>query len=119
MKRITMFVATAILGMSASSSVLAGPICERIFSETALVESGMFANMQSTTPGPAKSYRDATIESCESASKLGSLGMGPDVVAHMTMLTVTRENNIDSLLSATRVTVAMTGWAVGAEKAKL
>lgn len=110
---------SAAIGLFISSSAIAGPVCERIFSETALVESGMFADMQDTTPGAAKVYRDAVIESCESASRLGAKGLGPEVVAHMTMLSTTRRNSIDSLLSATRVTVVMTGWAVGAEKAKL
>lgn len=119
MKRITGIVGAAIafLGCSYVGDVGASDnkVCAQIFSETALVESGLFDSMAKVTPAEAAEYRRTVIVACNAAINAGKQGVGPAPVAHMLAKSVTANDAVDSLLSVTRVSVIMAGWSVGAE----
>lgn len=121
MKRITGIAVTvlAVLGCSyVGSAGASDKICAQIFSDTALVESGLFDSMAKVTPAEAAEYKRTVIVACNAAINAGKQGVGPAPVAHMLAKSVTANDSVDSLLSVTRVSVIMAGWSVGAEVGK-
>ena len=118
MKRITgiTLAVAAFIGCSYIGTASASQVCERIFSETPLVESGRFADIHATTPVPADKYKNAVIDTCDSAIAVGKAGGQLDAVAGMAVKNIVTKNDMSSMLSLTMVSVAMTGWAVGAEE---
>lgn len=117
MKRITGIAVTivAVLGCSYVGNASASKVCEQIFSESVLVETGRFDELAKVQPGPAELYKRTLIVACDAAMDAGKKGVGPEAVAYMLAKSVTHKDGIDSLLSLTRVNVTMAGWAAGAE----
>lgn len=117
MKRITAIAiaAAAFIGCSYVGSASAETPCEHMFNETALVESGIYAGLASSTPKEAGEYKDATIQACASAIRVARKGVGPGAIAKLVSGSITSFNELDALMSVTRVQLVMSGWSYGAE----
>lgn len=117
MKRITAIAiaAAAFIGCSYVGEASAETPCEHMFNETALVESGIYAELASSTPKEAGEYKDATIQACASAIRVARKGVGPGAIAKLVSGSITSFNELDALMSVTRVQLVMSGWSYGAE----
>lgn len=117
MKRITAIAITAaaFIGCSYVGEASAETPCEHMFNETALVESGIYAELASSTPKEAGEYKDATIQACASAIRVARKGVGLGAIAKLVSGSITSFNELDALMSVTRVQMVMSGWSYGAE----
>lgn len=100
-----------------SLPALASP-CEQLFSETPFVTSGTFASVASTTPEPAEGFKRSVIAECESAIAVGAQGMPVETVAAGVLSGYKHGGAFNSLMTATRIQLVMSGWAIGAEGKK-
>lgn len=95
-----------------SFSVVGSP-CEQVFSESVLMTSGVLGKAD---PALVKAFKDSTVRECEAAVEVGKSGLPPQAVTYSVIRSV--EKNGDafySLLTATRLQMVMTGWAIGVE----
>lgn len=100
-----------VLGFLSFSAI--GTPCEQVFSESVLITSGVLDNAD---PALVKAFKDSTVRECEAAVEVGKSGLPPQAVTYSVIRSV--EKNGDafySLLTATRLQMVMTGWAIGAE----
>ena len=90
-----------------------GSPCEQVFSESVLMTSGV---LDSADPTIVKAFKDSTVRECEVAVGVGKSGLPPQAVTYTVIRSVEKTGDaFYSLLTATRLQMVMTGWAIGAE----
>lgn len=102
-----------VLALGFMSFATFGSPCEQVFSESVLMTSGV---LERADPTIVKAFKDSTVRECEAAVEVGKSGLPPQAVTYTVIRSV--EKNGDafySLLTATRLQMVMTGWAIGAE----
>lgn len=102
-----------LLSLGLMSFATFGSPCEQVFSESVLMTSGV---LEKADPTIVKAFKDSTVRECEVAVEVGKSGLPPQAVTYTVVRSV--EKNGDafySLLTATRLQLVMTGWAIGAE----
>lgn len=102
-----------VLALGFMSFATFGTPCEQVFSESVLMTSGV---LEKADPIIVKAFKDSTVRECEAAVEVGKSGLPPQVITYTVMRSV--EKNGDafySLLTATRLQMVMTGWAIGVE----
>ena len=102
-----------VLALGLVSFATFGSPCEHVFSESVLMTSGV---LEKADPTIVKAFKDSTVRECESAVEVGKSGLPPQAVTYTVMRSVEKnEDAFYSLLTATRLQMVMTGWAIGAE----
>lgn len=102
-----------VLALGFMSFATFGSPCEQVFSESVLMTSGVLDKTDQTI---VKAFKDSTVRECEAAVAVGKSGLPPQAVTYTVIRSV--EKNGDafySLLTAARLQMVMTGWAIGAE----
>lgn len=102
-----------VLSLGFMSFATFGSPCEQVFSESVLITSGVLAKADPTI---VKAFKDSAVRECDAAVGVGKSGLPPQAVTYTVIRSV--EKNGDafySLLTATRLQMVMTGWAIGAE----
>lgn len=102
-----------VLALGFMSFATFGSPCEQVFSESVLMTSGV---LDKADPTIVKAFKDSTVRECEAAVDVGKSGIPPQAVTYTVVSSVAKNGDaFYSLLTATRLQMVMTGWAIGAE----